>query len=962
MKRAPRLLRVLAAGVLSALPMASGHTSAQSAATAGAVPADLRPDQSFAGTPWTGAPGVTETVAAIMAREARTPRVAGPPRERRPEQAEHDREPRQPNPDSPAVSRWPLVPDVQEPFTGPFTPQTIGTDFLGPRLSESGAIPPDSNGAVGPTQVLVTANGRFKVFDKLGNLGSLNVSDITFFNSVRGGAGISDPHVRFDRLSGRWFITEINVSNTSNRIMIAVSSGSTITDTSSFTFFQFAHDAPGGANIDSGHFADYDTLGVDANALYIGVNEFTSSVGSFQNTTGYVVKKADLLSSVLTVTAFRGLAVAGGAGPYTPQGVDNDDPSATEGYFVGVDNLQFSTLQIRRVSSPGGTPTISGNLTVNVPTTFFPRDQVAAGSTQPLDALDDRLFAAMIKKNKLTGVSSLWTAHNISVNSSGVATGVSFGDRNASRWYQLDNLTTTPTLTQSGTLFDSSASNQLGFWIPSVAANGQGHMALGSSEAGANASAGVAFAGRLSSAPLGTTAAASVASSSSAYNVQVGGTQRWGDFSQVVVDPTDDQTMWTFQEFADATNSWAVRATKLIAPPPATPTSASPASIFGNTPSTDVTITASSSSGSGFFDPGAGFSNRLAVSVSNNVTVNSITFTDPTHITINISTVGATPGAANVTITNPDGQQVIAASLLTVTACTFSISPTGEAFGSSAASGAVDVTTPNSCSWSVTNIPAFAATVSGGSGTGPGTWRFNVSANGGGTRSQTVTVAGQPFVLTQLGAPVKTMSAGIRTRFTLADASAENWTSIEGVGGRSYCAELAPAPDQQFPAAPALTALRADGLTVLDNRGGTRACFVMPQTETALIKTTQADGSPRSYVLAVHETTLWANWFFVGGSYSSYSLVRNTTDADIPVVMTWRSDAGALLDTETIVIPARGVIFVNARDKFDPTANPTGSVELAHAEQPLAIVGSQTTLSAVTGLSFDTITFQRRDP
>ena len=31
--------------------------------------------------------------------------------------------------------------------------------------------PPDSGGAVGPTQILVQANGRIKVFDKLGNVG-----------------------------------------------------------------------------------------------------------------------------------------------------------------------------------------------------------------------------------------------------------------------------------------------------------------------------------------------------------------------------------------------------------------------------------------------------------------------------------------------------------------------------------------------------------------------------------------------------------------------------------------------------------------------------------------------------------------------------------------------------------------------------------------------------------------------
>src|SRR5438093_8742953 len=46
---------------------------------------------------------------------------------------------------------------------------------------------------------------------------------------------------------------------------------------------------------------------------------------------------------------------------------------------------------------------------------------------------------------------------------------------------------------------------------------------------------------------------------------------RWGDYSQTWVDPSDDQTLWTFQEYCPARNTWATRAIQLKAPPPATP-------------------------------------------------------------------------------------------------------------------------------------------------------------------------------------------------------------------------------------------------------------------------------------------------------------------------------------------------------------------------------------------------------
>jgi hypothetical protein len=38
-------------------------------------------------------------------------------------------------------------------------------------------------------------------------------------------------------------------------------------------------------------------------------------------------------------------------------------------------------------------------------------------------------------------------------------------------------------------------------------------------------------------------------------------------------------TMWTIEEFCDATDSWGVRVVKLIRPPPATPSSATPAPV-----------------------------------------------------------------------------------------------------------------------------------------------------------------------------------------------------------------------------------------------------------------------------------------------------------------------------------------------------------------------------------------------
>ncbi|MGH2697073.1 MAG: Ig domain-containing protein [Actinomycetota bacterium] len=560
-------------------------------------------------------------------------------------------------------------------------PPTPGVSFLAMTLGEALAIPPDTMGSVGPDQILVHTNGRVRLFDKTGAPAPagtpLNVTANAFWASVRDGKGVSDPHVEYDRLSQRWFLTIINVPRDGsgnpfgpNRVLVAVSDGPTIADGTSFTFFEFQVDGPP-PGTDTNRFGDYPTLGVDANAVYIGINMFDQAATLFQNTTAFVIDKADLLASTLTVTAFRNLIDTTLDGPYTPQAVHNQDPGATDGYLIGVDFGSFGELDLLRVTDPGGTPALV-QVDVPVPATSFPMFGVPQPSPGPLlDDIDDRLFAAMIARNP-AGQVRLWTAHNIEVNTSGNASSV--GNRDGSRWYEIGTLTGTPTVVQSGTLFDPAVSEPHSYWMPSIAANGQGHAVIGASRAGANGTtgfAGAAVAERLASDPAGTLSAPlDVQSSTFLYDVGTQTRRRWGDYSQTVIDPNDNMTFWTFQEYTNATNSWGVRVIELKAPPPATPSSASPRNLTAGT-SVSVDITDSVLDGSGFFDPGPdtggpGFANRLEASVDGGVVVNDVTFTDPTHITLDLDTALADGFIKTLTVVNPDGQEIDACGLFGV--------------------------------------------------------------------------------------------------------------------------------------------------------------------------------------------------------------------------------------------------------------------------------------------------------
>ncbi len=356
----------------------------------------------------------------------------------------------------------------------------------------------------------------------------------------------------------------------------------------------------------------------------------------------------------------------------------------------------------------------------------------------------------------------MWTAHNIAVDATGVAS-IAAQRRDAVRWYELiiPPGSGTPTVNQSGTIFDSAATVATArqFFIPSVTVSGQGHAAFGFSTAGTPFRIDAATTGRLSGDAPGTTGAVAIyTASSSAYNPPAdpgGGTgRRWGRYSFTSVDPNDDMTMWTIQEFTNATNSYGVRVAKLLAPPPATPASATPSFASAGLASTIVTVSGTSGAGSGFFDPGAGFASRLTASVSGGVTVNSVTYINPTTVSVNISTVGASAGLKNVTITNPDGQSVTGNSIFNVTAgCAFALAPTSAILASVASSGhAVNVTAAApTCAWTASTAAGWIS-FGTGSGLGNGVMTFAVLANTTGLpRSASISVGDQTFVVNQRG-------------------------------------------------------------------------------------------------------------------------------------------------------------------------------------------------------------------
>lgn len=150
------------------------------------------------------------------------------------------------------------------------------------------------------------------------------------------------------------------------------------------------------------------------------------------------------------------------------------------------------------------------------------------GTERRLDAQGDKLMARVIYR-RIGAQESIVAAHS-------VASGAGGG---AVRWYELRlDPARHPVLYQQGTYAPDSAYR----WMPSPAMDGRGNIGIGYSFGGSSDFVGQRFAGRLAGDPRGQlTLRENVLATGEAAQEN---TQRWEDYTQTAVDPSDDCTIW----------------------------------------------------------------------------------------------------------------------------------------------------------------------------------------------------------------------------------------------------------------------------------------------------------------------------------------------------------------------------------------------------------------------------------
>ncbi len=483
----------------------------------------------------------------------------------------------------------PLVHDTVVQTTAPTGAMpSVGMTFEGMNISQGcgGCLPPDTDGAVGPNHYLQMVNTTLAVFNK--TTGAM----ISGPTPIRGlwtmgecaARDDGDPIVLYDQLADRWLISQFTSSAAPNYAeCIAVS---TSPDPSG-TYYAYEFDES--ATV----FHDYPKIGVWPDAYYMTTNEFPPNSETNSGAGAFAFERAKMLvGQPARFIWFDESSIAVGAvyvpGGQNPTNVDGKVPPPTgmPNYIIEVDaqgstptstdttavltmfkfHVDWSNPANSTLGTGSGTPVAvggglytasGGHPNFEVPITDFvpaqcvygqgpncvPEKVVAGVHSATLDTLGDRTMFRVTYRN-FGDHESLVVNHTV-VTAADVMTGAT---RTGVRWYEVRNLSTTPTIYQQSTFAPLDPTNPLWRWMGSAAMDHVGDIAIGYSASGPDYYPSLHYAGRLATDPLNDLTQGE-AVMFAGLGIQGYPLNRWGDYSDLTVDPNDDCTFWYTNEY-----------------------------------------------------------------------------------------------------------------------------------------------------------------------------------------------------------------------------------------------------------------------------------------------------------------------------------------------------------------------------------------------------------------------------
>ena len=396
--------------------------------------------------------------------------------------------------------------------------------------------PADPSLDVGPNHVIQMINGTggstFKIWDKSGNVIQNSTTFDNFMNSASlngnpGWGGAGDPIVIYDQRADRWLLTEF--SSSGNNLYVAVSTAADPTG----SYYTYTINMPS--------FPDYPKYSVWENEYVITANLGSSDI--------VALPRADMLAGVSTNAQKFTQANFGTIGfqASTPVNLDGTTvpPVGTPSMVMrmtddawngaSADALEIWELDIDWTTPSNSSFTLTSTLGVSSfdtglcgYTSFSCIPQ--PGTNTILDPLRELLMNRIHYRNFGTH-ESIVCCHSIDLDGNDWA-GV--------RWYELrrsGGTSGTWTVYQEGTYSPDSDHR----WMPTIGLSATGNIGLAYNVSSSTTFPSLRYTGRKECDPLG--------SMTESETVIVAGTQsngsnRWGDYNALGLDPTDGETFW----------------------------------------------------------------------------------------------------------------------------------------------------------------------------------------------------------------------------------------------------------------------------------------------------------------------------------------------------------------------------------------------------------------------------------
>ena len=429
--------------------------------------------------------------------------------------------------------------------------------------SSCSCLPPDTNGEVGATQYVQMVNSDFAVFSKSGQVlrGATPINQL--WANVGGECAAhndGDPVVVYDQLANRWVLSQfVAQPGTGEEYAECFAVSTTSSATGSYYLYEFKFGTT---------FHDYPKLGVWPDAYYMSSNEFPDGATTSSGAGAFAFERAKMLAGQpARVVYFDEAANNPPGGQYIgqlPGDLDGSTapPAGSPNLFAEIDDastipptdgsdgfdLRLWKFHVDWANPANSTFGSNGAPSYTLPVAPYVRPQCVygygpncvpqKGGPQGLDVLGDRLMFRLAYRN-FGSYASLLLNHTV------VADG-----RDGIRWYEVRiPKGGAPSIYQQSTYAPGDVvTNPIWRWMGSVAEDKRGDIALGFSASGPNDFPSVRYTGRNAGDPLGQlTQAEQAAYTGTGPQTEAEG--RWGDYSDLTVDPADDCTFWYTQEY-----------------------------------------------------------------------------------------------------------------------------------------------------------------------------------------------------------------------------------------------------------------------------------------------------------------------------------------------------------------------------------------------------------------------------